>query len=164
MGVTKYDSLPENQAASTLREAVQAANERKAMQRVGGSNLRYYRTNNSGTWAWSGQLDTVSAQSGTTGLARFLVSFTSSTNIAFMSSIVVEVEQSSDATTWTAMPWSSSAFGGFDWQVQDGGVVNAEPYKAKYDLFLRGPVNSYRRFKIQALTSDPVSISLTRTL
>ncbi|WP_437770606.1 hypothetical protein [Arthrobacter sp. KNU40] len=164
MGVTNYDSLLENQAAHTLREAAQTASERKAMQRIGGSSLRYYRTNNAGSYAWSGRLDTVSAQSSTTGLARFLVNFTSSANEAFMSSIVVEVEQSTDGVTWTPLPWSTSPVGGFDWQVQDAGVVNTEAFNAKYDLFLRGPLNAYRRFKIQALTSDPVSISLTRTL
>lgn len=158
MGVTSFDSLPQNQAVSALREAAQVVNERKAMQRAGGSSIRYYRTDSPGDWLWSGRLDTQSTQSTTTGYARFLVELTSSTSVAFMSSCVVEVESSSDGVTWAPLPAP------FNWFLQDAGVMNAEPYKAKYEVSLQGLYNSYRRFKVQALTSDPVSISAVRIL
>lgn len=163
MGVTNFDNLVENQAVSTLREAAQVMHERKAMQLAGGSSIRYFRTDSPGAWLWSGQLDTVSAQSSGTGLARFLLVFTSTVNIAFMSSCVVEAEGSSDGLVWTPLP-SSPGPSTANWKLQDAGVINGEPYKAKYDLSLQGPVNEYRRFKVQALTSDPVSISAVRTL
>lgn len=158
MGVTNFDNLIENQAVSTLRDAAQTMNERKAVQRVGGSSVRYYRTDSPGAWLWTGQLDTQSLQSSTTGFARFSVAFTSSTSAAFMSSCVADVESSSDGITWAPQ------HAPFNWFLQDAGVVNAEPYKAKYELSLQGPYNDYRRFKVQALTSDPVSINAVRIL
>jgi hypothetical protein len=163
MGVTNVDNLIENQAVSTLRDAAQVVNERKALQRVGGSSVRYYRTDSPGSWLWSGRLDTQSLQSSTTGFARFSVVFLSSTSVAFMSSCVVEVESSTDGVTWSPqLPAPAPAT--FSWLVQDAGVINAEPYKAKYEVSLQGPYNDYRRFKVQALTSDPVSISAVRIL
>ena len=161
--MTSYDYLPENMATTLLREADQIPRERKAMQRVGSASVRYYRIDNSGTWLWSGRLDTQSAQSTATGLAYFLITFTSSTSPAFLTSCVVEVESSTDGITWTPLRSVTSAFGP-NWKLQEAGVVNAEPYKAKYDLQLPGPYNDSRRFKVQALSTDPVTISVTRTL
>ena len=163
MGVTNYDFLLENQAASLLKEAAQTASERKAMQRVGSYSVRYYRTDSAGAWLWSGRLDTQSAQSTSTGFARFLIVLTSTTSAAFLSSCVVEVEESTDGVTWTPQRPITSPFG-FNWELQEAGVVGAEPYKAKYDLFLQGGYDQYRRYKVQALSSDPVSISYVRTL
>ncbi|MEW1950663.1 hypothetical protein AB0280_15540 [Pseudarthrobacter sp902506025] len=164
MGVTNVDSLLENHAVSTLRDAAQLMNERKAMQRVGGSSVRYFRTDSPGAWLWTGQIDTVPAAAGSfSGLARFLVILTSGTSVALMSSCVVEVEGSTDGVTWVSLP-AATGPGAGNWTLQDAGVINAEPYKSKYELRLDGPYNEYRRFKVQALSSDPVAISTTRIL
>lgn len=163
MGITRYDDLPENQAAAAVREATQAAQERKAMQRFGGSNLRYYRTDSPGAWLWSGQLDFESGQSAGTGMARFIIYFTSSTSDTFLSSISVVVEGSSDGITWSPQPWKSSSGGNYDWTVQDGSAFSAQPFKIIYDIIMRGPYMAYRRFKVQALTSAPVTISFVRS-
>lgn len=162
MGVTRYDDLSENQAASSLREADQTVRERKAMQRMGGSNLRYFRTDSD--WLWSGRLDTQSVQSSATGLARFLITLTSPSVTSFLGCIVVEVEKSPDGITWTHQPPFSSPFGGADWELTNEAVVAAEPYKLKFALALQGPYNEYRRFKVQGLTSSPVAISATRRM
>lgn len=165
MGVTNYDALPENQLAANLRNATQTARERKARQRIGGSSIRYYRTDNTGTYAWSGQLDTPSAQSPTTiGYAVFVVTLTSTTSPAFLSSISAQVESSTDGVTWTPIPWLAAPFGAPDWTLNEADAIEAEPFKATYRMFHGGALNSYRRFKLQALTTDPVSISLTRVL
>lgn len=164
MGVTKYDDLPENQATTALRESAQTARERKAMQRMGGDSLRYFRTDSAGDYAWSGQLDTQSVQDASTGFANFLLTFTSTSAPAFLSSLVVEVEASSDGVSWSPQAHTTSSAGGYNWIVGGAGVSAAEPYKMKYQLNLRGPYNHYRRFKIQALTTSPVTISVTRVL
>lgn len=164
MGVTRFDDLPENQATATLREAAQNAKERKAMQRMGGDSLRYFRTDNAGDYAWSGRLDTQSVQSSNDGLANFLLTFTSGNAPAFMSSLVVEVEVSSDGVSWSPQAHTTSPVGGYNWTVGGAGVSAAEPNKVKYQLNLRGPYNHYRRFKIQALTTSPVTVVVTRVL
>lgn len=164
MGVTNFDYLPENQAAATLREAAQIAKERKAMQRMGGDSLRYFRTDDAGAFAWSGRLDTQSVQDASTGLANFLIILTSSRAPAFLASMVVEVEGSTDGVSWAPQPHTTGPTDGYNWVLGGAGIANAEPYKMKFQINIRGPYNHYRRFKVQALTTSPVSISVSRIL
>lgn len=161
MGVTNFDNLPQNQAATTLRAAEQALNERKAMQRVGKSSVSYYRTNDAGSYLWSGRLDFQSGQSPTVGMANFMVNLTSSASPAFLSALVATVESSSDGVTWNQIRSDGSSN---PWRMQEGSVVTAQPYVAAYEVIMTGTYMEYRRFKVQALTSDPVSISVVRTL
>lgn len=159
MGV--LDLLPEGQAVAALKEAQQQARERKAMQRVGASSVRYFITDSAGVWLWSGRLDFQSGQSPGTGMANFNVLLTSSTSPAFLSAVAITVESSGDGITWSP---SRSVAAGDPWRVQEGSVLTAQAYVATYEIEMRGSYLEYRRFKVQALTSDPVAISAVRTL
>ncbi|MDR6794743.1 hypothetical protein J2X12_004325 [Pseudarthrobacter oxydans] len=162
-GRDRYTTLrgTTNQAVAAVKEAQQQARERKAMQRVGGSSVRYFITDSAGSWIWSGRVDFQSAQSPGTGMANFNILLTSSTSPAFLAAVAVTVESSSDGVTW--VPSRSKGLND-PWRVQEGSVLTAMPYVAIYEVEMRGTYMEYRRFKVQAMTSDPVAISVARTL
>jgi hypothetical protein len=165
MGVTNFDNLPQNIAQTRLIEARQIANERKgSAQRVAGSNLRYFRTNNSGTYAWTGLLDKPSAAASSTGITYFTITLTSATAPTFLSDLVLEPFTSPDGVTWTAYVPTTGPFGYQGYLLRAEDAASVTPYESKYFVSMSGTLNDHRAFKLQALSTDEVAISVVRTV
>lgn len=162
MGVTSYDFLPENQAQTILQEARQISRERKGSdQRVGGSNLRYFRLDaNDGSFVWVGKADQQSPQSPSTGGAFFTITLTATAVQTFLSDVVIDLYTSTDGgATWVpANPPTIS------YQLERAAPITITPYVSSYLLSLVAPLNTDLAFYAQALSTVPVSIAVTRNL
>jgi hypothetical protein len=161
MGVTNYDNLRENKLETTLRESRQVRLERKgSSQRVAGANLRYFRTDNTGEFAWTGQADLQSPQSPSTGGAFFTVTLEAETTPIFLHDLVVELYTSSDSgSTWDPVAITSTTH---TYTLQPAAEIIITPHEAAYLLSLAAPLDTYMAFKLQALTTAPVTIAVER--
>lgn len=165
MGVTRFDDLPENRVPVALRDARQTAAERKAGQFVGGSSIRYFRTDLPSALAF--QLTATHPQFTSSGIAKLQITLTSDIAAAFLASLVVEVDTSTDGgSTWSPQVPLESTLGGSNyWELRAGDPVGAEPFKAKFTMnHLHTPVGSWRRVRVQALTTVPVTIVVEQLL
>lgn len=158
MGVTNFDNLPQNIAQTRLNEARQVLNERKgSAQRVAGSNVRFFRIENEGDYAWSGQASTVSPQDAARGGAFFVVTLTSQVAPVFLSDLVVELFKSTDSGV-TYLPVTD---GSATYRVEPIAPIAITPYESAYFVSLGAVLNTYLAFKLQALATDDVSIDVT---
>lgn len=163
MGLTNFDALPENLAMTRLREAQQTAQERKgSAQRVAGSNLRYFRTSNTGEYAWEGQTDFQSPQAPSTGGAFFTITLTSQNAPVFLNDLVVEVFKSNDGgDTYTEVdPFELTTV----WTLLPAAPIGITPYEARWLFYLHSTLDDYVAFKLQALTTDVVTITVERDM
>ncbi|MGW6120431.1 hypothetical protein ACWFRF_15420 [Nocardia sp. NPDC055165] len=129
-------------------------------QRTGGASVHYIRTDNAGTYAWTGQVTTASPGSPSTGGAFFVVTLTSVNAEVFLNDLVVDLFKSVDAgATYSAVDPSS---GYVLYILEAAAPIEITPFQAKWFLSLFGPINTYVAFKLQALTTDEVTIGVVR--
>lgn len=164
MGVTNFDNLPQNHAATRIAEARQVQRELKGSpQRSAGANLRYHRITHETEFLWSGRVDGPYQQSFSTGQARLVITLTSMNAEAFLARLAIEYYGSSDSgTTWSKIDIVGTPFNPPALQISPLTGVLVEPYTAKWQIFIRDSVNVYRAIKVQALSTDIGVLSIVR--
>ena len=169
MGVTRLDDLPERRLLRAVTDARQVARERKGSpQRASGANLAYFISESTSTHDWSGRLDTL-AFSGL-GYAGLSITLTSGKAVVPLADIAVTVYTSTNGTNWTEYPYAkglADSYNGVNPQITRfiSVLQGAEvaPNTSVYSLVLYGQYDARAAFKVQAVGSDELSISVTRT-
>ncbi|MFM9793294.1 hypothetical protein [Streptomyces turgidiscabies] len=144
-----------------MREAEQTMRELKgSSQRTAGASLRYIRTNSADPWAWSGQLTTASPGSPSTGNAFFDILLTSTNAPVFLNDLVLEMFKSTDSgATYSQVDPTA---GNVVFFLKPAAPIGITPYQTKWLASVSGPINTYAAFQLQALTTDEVTITVTR--
>ncbi|MFC8008928.1 hypothetical protein [Streptomyces cinereoruber] len=145
-----------------MREAEQTMREMKgSAQRTAGASVRYIRTNNAGTYAWTGQADTPSPGAPTVGNAYFEITLTSANAAVFLNDLVFELFKSTDAgATYTQV--DPTAGGDVQFFLQPAAPIGITPFETKWLASISAPINTYVAFKLQALTTDEATITVER--
>lgn len=166
MGVTNYDNLPENVVESRLREAQQAMRELKGTsQSFGDDSLYYHRRSNVGEFAWSGRVDSPAPQPGSGGAFFEATVYSPNVEVA-LSDLVLEVFVSSDGITWTpytTLDSFNTVSPNLNYYCDRKPASNNVPNEASWIIGLIANLNARAAFKLQALSTDDVSISVVRT-
>ncbi|TFD14175.1 hypothetical protein E3T26_08610 [Cryobacterium sp. TMT1-21] len=161
--------MPENKLTRAVIDARQVARERKgSAQRVSGSNLAFITSESSSTFDWSGRLDTL-AFSGL-GYAGLSITLTSQTAVVPMTDIAITLYTSTNGVNWTEYSYGkgiADSYNGVSPQMTRAisvlqGAEVAE-YTSLYSLVLYGDYNARAAFKVQAVGSDSLAISIART-
>lgn len=161
MGVTRFDDLPQNRPVTIMREARQVLDELKgSSQRTAGASLMYHRTNGAEPYAWTGQLSTASPGAPSIGNAFFDIVLTAANADVFLNDLVLELYRSTDSgATYNPVDPTTANMSFF---LRPAAPIGITPYQTRWLLSISGPINTYAAFALQALTTDTVTISVTR--
>lgn len=170
--MSRLNDLPERALTQALIEARRDMAELKgAPQRVSGANLTYFASELAESFDWSGQLSTVHPATGR-GYSGFTITLTSKTAVVPMTDLAVVVYHSTDGgTTWNEYSQGrgiADSYNGVAPEISRFLTVlqgtEVEPFTAKYSLLLYGVLNTRVAFKVQAFSTDEVTVSVTRTV
>lgn len=172
MGVTRIDGLPERRVVTTIADARQVSRERKGSSvKVTGANLAYITSQTGSTYDWSGPLDGA-AGSPTYRQARFTITLTSSKAEVPLVDLAATLYYSPTGSGYTEYPVRQyyldtyTGTGGPElWrQLRVNPGVENGPGESRWTFHVFGKVGSFIAFKLQAVGTDELTISITRTV
>lgn len=169
MGVTRYGDLPENVAVRRLQDARQVSRERKGSnQRTGGSNIAFFVSASDDTYDWIGLVDGPTGNPDY-GLAQFVVTLTASVAIVPLIDVALVVYYSPDGITYTEYTEEDSSSDAWNMTAPEMGFgiepltgVTNPAHELQFRAGLNARMNTRAAFKLQAVGSDEVEISVTR--
>lgn len=172
MGASRINDLPERALTQTLIEARRdMAGLKGAPQRISGANLTYFAGDLPTGFDWSGQLSTAHPATGR-GYAGFTITLTSKTAVVPVTDLAIIVYHSTDGgVTWNEYSQSqglSDTYNGIAPEISRFLTVlqgtEVEAFTAKYSFLLYGVLNTRVAFRVQAFSTDEVTVSVTRTV
>lgn len=167
MGVTNFDNLPQNIVQTRLREIRQVEREQKgSMQRTTGNNLRYFTIDSPGEFAWSGRLPSDSS-SFSLKYEHFDIVLTSKTQVVPLADVAIILYTSSDGVNWVEAPhyinYSNPSDRSINYFLTEMKGSATSDFKSRWTLTMGALESTWLAFKVQALATDEVAMSIVRT-
>lgn len=167
MGVTNFDNLPQNIVETRLREMRQVGREQKgSLQVTSGNNLRYFTVDNTGEFAWKGRLPSNPSQF-SVYYEHFDIELTAVNQLFPLTDIGVTLYTSSDGVSWHEAPhlidFSDPNDRNIGYFIHEMKGLETENYKSLWSLTIGARESTWLAIKVQALTTDEVSMSIVRT-
>lgn len=167
MGVTNFDNLPQNIVESRLREMKQLEREQKgSMQRTTGNNLRYFIVDNPGEFAWSGKLPTHPTSEFFIYGVELEVTLTSENQEFPFTDLAFVQYTSNNGTDWYEAPYYPNYSDPNDREItcvkSESKGQSVTPFKSKWHISMSARQSTWLALKLQALSTDKVTLSIVR--
>ncbi|MFJ6416464.1 hypothetical protein [Paeniglutamicibacter sp. NPDC091659] len=146
MGVTNFDSLPQNVVATRLRDAKQELMEQKgSLQMLSGENMIFYSYMSSVTFQKASDVSIP---------ATVDIDFNSTEAETPLADMAGVVELSDDGSNWTPLP-DFLDYGQPSYNVFDVHGGNLTPFTARYQVVISAvPAGKHVRLTVQLLAND----------